>query len=643
MPELEIEGIGTIEIDESFNNLSPDQQNAFVQNVVSQVRGQQPVQPTQPIQEQPQQRQPGIRGQAAGEVIKGAVSGLENIGLGIYQAGADLGVEFSGVKNILSKIRPDLAEEIQAFTPEDISEALGRRVTEKKAQEKDKGLAFKASKFVAETAPFLATGAGIKGAVAGGAAIGALTPQEEGGLGERAKEAAIGGTVGAVAGAAIKGIAAGVKGAKKLLTAKKPEDILARRLPPEKTAELLEQLKTAPPDSPVLLPDIAGDEIRGLTRAVGKLGNGRDIVTEALEGRSIKAVERVSNQLSKDISGVDTYFGSLDDIAKARSEIAAPLYKKAYQEGSIINRDKLQKLLQDKRIIDAIDLAKKEHGVRIEAPANSLETLDGVKKVLDDNIGEAIRQGKKNKASSFLNLKGQLLTELDAASKNYKKARQVFSDFSSIQNSQEQGLQFSKLRPEELQRLFKTLSVSEKEAFRIGVRENLQKTVSSTTEGADPAKRIFGNSFKRNQIKAIFPNETKYKAFKTRMEEEIAAAETKFKVLGGSRTDINLAGEAQFIDTVSKVGGGLALGSRFAVINALVSSFKNRFAGINAKNSKAIANILVKKEKSIEALENILKKEKNATQKRILTQVITELRPALLTTKTIQQQREENK
>lgn len=580
-------------------------------------------------------------GQVGKDIIGGTISGLEDVGLGTYQAAADLGVDFGIAKKILSSIRPDLAEEIQAFTPEDISEALGKRVTEKKALEKDKGLVFKASKFVGGTAPFLATGTGIKGAALGGALIGATAPQEEGGFKERAKETAISGATGLAAGVALKGIAKGAKGVKKLLTAKKPEDILAARLPPEKTVELLEQLKTATPDSPVLLPDIAGDKTRGLTRTIGKFGGSKDIVTEALEGRSIKAVERVSNQLSKDISNVDTYFGNLDDIAKARSELASPLYKKSYQEASNIDRVKLKKLLLDKRIIDAMDTAKKDYGVRLEAPANSLETLDGVKKVLGDIEGEAIRSGKSNKAISYLKLRHQLVDELDKASPSYSKARKIWEDFSSIKKAQQEGLKFSTLRPEQLRRFVNTLSVSEKEAFRIGVRENLQKTVSSTSEGADPAKRIFGNSFKRNQLKAIFPNETKYKAFEKRMKEEIAAAETKFKVLGGSRTDINLASETQFIDTVSKVGGGFALGSRFAIINALVSSFKNRFAGINSKNAEAIANILVKKEKSIEVLENILKKEKNATQKRILTEVITELRPALLTAKTIQQQREE--
>jgi len=652
MPELEIDGIGTIEIDEGFNNLSPDQQNAFVQNVIGQIQGQEGQ-----IQQPAQQQQPSIydrtlgftqalgEGRPVKDIAGGVASGLENIGLGIYQAGADLGAEFKSAKKVLSLIRPDLADEIQAFTPEDISEALGRRVTEKKAQEKEKGLVFKASKFAAETAPFLATGTGIKGAVAGGALIGATTPQEEGGLEERFKETAIGAGTGLVAGAAIKGVTAGVKGVKKLLTAKKPEDILAKRLPPEKTAELLEQLKTATPDSPVLLPDIAGDEVKGLTGSVSRLGGAKDIVREALEGRSFKAVERVQKQLSRDISDVDTYFGNLDDIAKARSEMASPLYTKAYREAKNIDRAKLKKLLLDKRIIDAIDTAKKDFGVRLEAPANSLETLDGAKKVLDDIIGEAIRQGKKNKAGAFLGLKKQLVDELDLASPSYSEARKIFSDFSSIQNAQEEGLKFLTKTPEELKIIFKKFgdSISEKDSFRIGARESLRRIASKTTEGADPAKRIFGNSEKQNQIRAIFPNETKFKAFEKRMKEEIAAAKTKFEILGGSPTRGREAADAEFIDTVSKVGGGFALGSRFAVINALVSSFKSRFAGINTKNSKAIANILVKREKSIEALENILKKEKNATQKRILTQVITELRPSLLTAKITTQQTQDNK
>ena len=62
-----------------------------------------------------------------------------------------------------------------------------------------------------------------------------------------------------------------------------------------------------------VLADVAGDEIQGLTRTVGKVSGGaRNVVADALEGRSEGAVRRVSNALSKQISNVDTYFANID-------------------------------------------------------------------------------------------------------------------------------------------------------------------------------------------------------------------------------------------------------------------------------------------------------------------------------------------
>ncbi|GAF79964.1 unnamed protein product, partial [marine sediment metagenome] len=398
----------------------------------------------------------------------------------------------------------------------------------------------------------------------------------------------------------------------------------------------------------VLLPDIAGDEIKGLTRAVGKLTGGKNIITDALEGRSNSAVTRVSNQLAKDVSSVDSYFVNLDDLSKARSIMATPFYKKAFDKGTILDLGKKTEdvvtesfstilgrqikttkgaiLTKDQR--DNVNLLKKiapdirdarsKFRMGDDIPNNSLIMLDAAKKTLDDKIGVAIRQGEKQQSMALLEIKSELVNKLDDLNPDYKKARQIFSDFSTIENSQKQGLEFSKLRPEEIRRYMKNLTVSEKEAFRIGVRENLQKTVSSTATGADPAKRIFGSSFKEGQLKAVFPNEIKFKQFKKRMLEEVQAAKTKFEVLGGSRTDINLAAETEFLNTIAQAGGGLATGGKLPLINAAVSSIKNKFGGISEKNAKRLATILVNKKESINLLEKFAKKEKNQVQKDLI-------------------------
>ena len=252
--------------------------------------------------------------------------------------------------------------------------------------------------------------------------------------------------------------------------------------------------------------------------------------------------------------------------------------------------------------------------------------LDAAKKSLDDKIGKAIRQGEKQEARVLQGIKKELVNKLDELNPDYKKARQIFSDFASIENSQQLGLDINKLRPEEITRLVKDMNPAERDAFRIGVRESLDKIVQKTPFGTDPARRIFGNSELRNKIKAAIGDNKKYQRFESIMKEEIAAAETKFKVLGGSRSDFNISTDDQFLDKMAS-GFDIARGNKAELIRAVVTSLKNRAAGLNSKNSKQVAEILVDKNKGIDALQKIIKQQENPSQKRILEQLVDSLQP----------------
>lgn len=604
MAELELEGIGIVEIDDSFKNLSPDQQDAYVQNIVGQMQT-----PTQDSSDDSLLTKTGrFLGQAGPALGELAVGGV--------QAGAEL----LGQEEFAGRLGEQVAKRREGLLPE---EQLGRAV-------------FK-------TAPFLPVGAtmgAVRGGMAAGAAMGAIEPTEEGTLEERLKQTATSAAIGGVAGAAFKGLSEAGKGlyrgTKRLFTAVKPEQILARRLPAGQTAELLEQLKTATTDSPVLLPDIAGDEVRGLTSAVSRLKGGRDIVRDVLEERSEKAVTRVSNALAKDISPVESYFSNLDDLAKARSEIAAPIYEKAFAKGTKLNISNNKKLFE--KIAPDLKDARNKFRLDDDLPDNGIIMLDAAKKSLDDKIGKAIRQGERQEAKALLDIKKELVNKLDELNPDYKKAREVFSDFTAIENAQIQGLDFSRLRPEELRRVMRNLTVSEKEAFRIGVRENLQKTVSGTAEGADPAKRIFGNDFKKDQLRAIFPDEGKYRAFEKKMRQEIEAAKTKFRVLGSSMTREKQIDDAQFLKTVANAGKTIVTAGKSDLISAAKNAISNKFGGISEKNAKQLATILVNRGRSIEALEKIAAKEKNQLQKRLINDFISSIRPEVITTGQIVQE-----
>jgi hypothetical protein len=151
-------------------------------------------------------------GRAVSGAARGAVSGLERFGLGAFQTAADLGVEFSGAKRVLGMIRPDLAQEIESFTPEDISEALGRRVAEKKRAAEKEGTAFKVTEAIGQTLPILGVGGVSLPAIgATGAAASAISPLEEGGLQNRGIEAIKGGAISLATAGALKTFGSGLE------------------------------------------------------------------------------------------------------------------------------------------------------------------------------------------------------------------------------------------------------------------------------------------------------------------------------------------------------------------------------------------------------------------------------------------------
>lgn len=398
-------------------------------------------------------------------------------------------------------------------------------------------------------------------------------------------------------------------------------DVIARsRLTPEQIRQGVAggQIST--------IADIAGDEVQGLTRALGKVEGARNLISDALEGRSDAAVSRVVGQLSKNISSVDTYFGNLDDIAKARAAVAKPLYEKAYAEGADIASPSVKKFLSDARIQQATAEAKKSYGVRLEAKPNSLEALDGAKKVLDDQIGVAVRAGESNKVRALSDFRNQFVSALDEAVPAYKEPRRVFSGFAKLQEAQEAGLKFKSLAPEQIQKQLKAMTPDQREAYRIGVRQSLQSEVAKTADGADPAKRIFGNSFEREQLEAVLGKGEQFDDFAKRMREEITAANTKFRVLGGSRTDINTGADEQLAQMAVQIKNQ---GLKGAILDRAITSISDgiarRYFGINKANAEAIARALVDRKAGLEALDKIIAKQ-SGKQAGIMRQAVEGLR-----------------
>lgn len=465
----------------------------------------------------------------------------------------------------------------------------------------------------------------------GGAALGVIS-----GLGETEniadvpetiKDTTLGGVYGATAAGAFglagqgigKAYSKGKELLKKVPAEEKAVNILGKYINPEEATQAAAKLE-ATTGRQTILPDIASDEVQGLTRLLGKTTGSKNIIADVIGKRTTGSNRRVANLINNKVSS-EAYFGNLDEISKARKEIASPLYKQAYKEGNdALNKavsaggsrvGTIDELIGDDRVVNLINKARQDYGIGKEISDVSIEALHGARQVADDVIGAAQRAGENNKARSYIDLKSKINNVLYQAAPTLEEADNTFAGYSALKNAQEEGLDFTKLRPEQLKTSLKGKTAGEKDAFKIGVREGLMKQVEGTPDMQSAARKIWSKPENRDRLKIVFNNPKEYSSFAKQMNDEIRIFDTKQRILGGSRTDINLADEQQIID---KVAGGVLSPKTSLVkntIDAVASSIKKKYIGLDEKSARELATVLTNKEKSIDALRKIASKSES--------------------------------
>jgi len=302
----------------------------------------------------------------------------------------------------------------------------------------------------------------------------------------------------------------------------------------------------------------------------------------------------------------------LDDVTDPIGEkyIYRPFEQSKINENNkliIDPNDKFRNLLTDKRIRSAILLARKNYGLK--SRINSVETLHGARQVIDDIIETAKRTGENNKARSYLELKSKMNDIIYDVAPTMKQADKVYSGFSALKTAQENGLKFNRFRNgEEVKRFINKLNEGEKETFKIGVKDYLMDKAMKTGDDNSSAKKIFSQPLEREKIKAVFNNSKEFNDFAKKMFNEINLVNVKNRVLGGSRTDINLAQEGQFLDKIAKGSIYIKTFGLNNILMATTDAIRKRYYGLNEQTAKNLAQVIIDPNKSLIALQNIQKK-----------------------------------
>ena len=569
--KVKIDGVGIVEFDDSFKNLSTAQKQRLINEVASEREAIETKNKSKPAEDEDY----NVSGLLRTAIGQGAALGFgDEIEAGLRTGFGLLG-DYGATRDAIRADVKDFAEEnpMTALA----AEIGGGLITGGVGGARAAGTALGRKVLQKAGTTGLAAGVGAtEGAIAGVGSGETAGGRVAGGL----VGGTLGGALGAAAPAAVNLVKGGVDRAAFGLGLK--TDDAVNRAAERKAIQKLEDAGTSPEAvqkaldeqaqmgiTDAIIPDVAGESTRGLARAAATVsGEGRDIATKTLDERAANLGDEIANDVGDVLAGGKSAADALDEIATRQKANAGNDYNAAFmQEGSPVTvevGDDLKRLFAlpsfDEAVEQARNLAKFD-GVEIPSAQDlidgkkidnlSLQELHYVKMGLDEvmglgkrgqsktSIGRGVERGLKGARAEFIDILDNASPKIDGESA-YKTARNKFAGDARLQEAIEDGRKFFSLKPDEMQSSVARLSDSEKEAFRIGVAEAVRDSVDRTADLADAGRKIFGNKKQRKLLRAAFPDDKTFDAFEKRMVARAEQVKTRSRtgVQQGSRTAV---------------------------------------------------------------------------------------------------------
>ena len=318
-------------------------------------------------------------------------------------------------------------------------------------------------------------------------------------------------------------------------------------------------LDDMPPEAVVA--DVGGESMRDMARWAGSKFGGK-ASTKMLRERQESQGWRVTDTLDElETRSLDDF---LENTANLRRTQANRDYGAVYSKDvpvtpeliEILENPMFQAMYRKAETLAKYDKVKlpklviKEEGVTTYAQP-SVRNLDYMKQALDDKVNKLYRSGSGQEASKAKALRDNLRDVMDDAIPEYKVARSNYAGYAAAEEAAELGKKFI-LSPRTRKPNWNKMGDHEKEAFRVGVVDELRFKVMTSPDGADVIKKIFGNKLARERLKSVFEPDD-FATLEKRMLQEKAMFETHGK-FGGSQTAVR----EMDVETTGKTAGVLS-------------------------------------------------------------------------------------
>lgn len=294
---------------------------------------------------------------------------------------------------------------------------------------------------------------------------------------------------------------------------------------------------------------IVADDNASLVQALRQTrdtsGPWQDTIEKTLADRANGTVDRARSAVTE-ASGINESLPKyLRDMDAARKAQAAPLYD-ATRDIEVPVNDQIADILARPSVQNAQASASRlaaDAGIPFDASKPTVGFFDYTKRALDDKIGEAARSGANNQARILSDIKNSLLSHVDAAVPEYAQARNIYAGHSALMNAAEEGKTFlsRNMSPDEVQFRLGEMSEGEREAAKVGFRQDLMQKIGNinadSPQGAANAGLRTPNM--RETAHMVLGDDEAEKLLSAAARERMYAT-TNNRVTSGSSTTFNL-------------------------------------------------------------------------------------------------------
>jgi len=369
------------------------------------------------------------------------------------------------------------------------------------------------------------------------------------------------------------------EGAGKLLA----EAMVRENLSPDELTAAMRDLGTEG------MPADLGDSFNRLLKsAINKFPRIQGQANEALNLRQEGQASRLVNAFE---DGTGTTLMNVDDEIARLNLSMGPKVAKAYdaiRQDKMRISPKLMSIMSDEST--SIGRARKQAEKNLADVASigeevlPIDIIDETKRVLDDQVGKAIRTGEKSKAMRLTKLKRAMVDEADISIPGYKEARDMFAGKIELENAAKSGEQFLKLNPREVSAMTDGMSQSEKKMFKLGAKQAIEDKLAGMQINSNTVKKLFGKGGDAEKLKSVFDSPAQYDEFRKAMQKEAQFTMTRQAAQGGSPTikyASDIADASNIIDDTR-----MLMGDPIAVKNKVQSII----SGLSKDKGEAVFN-----------------------------------------------------